>query len=87
MVVLPGAIARPGVMPSDGGGAIYGEIWSLPSAALAAFLATIAPPLGLGTVRLQGGETCIGFICEAIATEGLQDITELGDWRAFQPGA
>ncbi len=86
MVVLPGAIERPGVMPSSDGAALYGEVWSLPSAALAAFLATIAPPLGLGTVRLEGGETCLGFICEAVPVAGLADITALGDWRVYRAG-
>jgi allophanate hydrolase len=34
-------------------------------------------------VRLAGGEEVAGFVCEAIAIEGAQDITAHGGWRAF----
>lgn len=84
MVVLPGVIERPGLVSCEQGASIYGEVWSLPSEALAVFLSSIAAPLGLGTIRLAGGETCIGFICEALPAEGLRDITPLGDWRIYR---
>ena len=46
---------RPGLVrrPSAAGVAIEVEVWDLPSAAIGALLATIAPPLGLGTVALR----------------------------------
>lgn len=85
MVAIPGRILRPGLIDiGDGGTAIEGEIWSLPGAALAGFLATIAPPLGLGTVRLDGGETSLGFICEGgVLTEGAPDVSQFGTWPAY----
>jgi len=83
MLALPGAMPRPGLVPvGDGGAAIAGEIWALPGAALAALLAGIAPPLGLGTVELEGGRPGFGFICEAGAAG--EDITGFGGWRAWR---
>ncbi len=85
MVLLPGAIERPGLVPCSPGSAIEGEVWSLPSDAVGAFLGTIASPLGLGTVRLDDGE-CLGFVCEAGA-EAAADITAHGGWRAYRAAA
>jgi allophanate hydrolase len=85
MVALPGKIRRPGLIDvGDEGRSIQGEIWSLPAASLAAFLATIGRPLGLGTVLLQGGETSLGFICEggALAAEA-EDVSHFGFWPAY----
>jgi len=58
------------------------EVWDMPSAAVGAFLATVAPPLGLGTVALEDGSSVTGFLCEAHAMEGARDISEFGGWRA-----
>ncbi len=75
---------RPGlVRDPDRGAAIEAEIWDMPVAAVGAFLATIAPPLGLGTIALENGETVTGFLCEAYAVEGARDISEFGGWRAW----
>ncbi|HXW71951.1 MAG TPA: allophanate hydrolase [Methylocella sp.] len=86
MILLPGEPARPGLLEvGAGGSAIEGELWSIPSAAVGAFLATIAPPLGLGTVHLEGGESSLGFICAGgTASSGAQDISHYGSWRAFR---
>jgi allophanate hydrolase len=83
MLALPGPVPRPGlVRVGAGGAALAGEVWALPSAALAALLAGIAPPLGLGTVTLEGGVPGFGFICEAGAAG--EDITAFGGWRAYR---
>jgi allophanate hydrolase len=85
MKALPGRIERPGlVRAAQGGVSIGGEIWALPAAAVAAFLATIGPPLGLGRVAMDDGSACLGFICEGGATvEAAPDISRFGDWRAY----
>ena len=85
MVAIPGAILRPGLIDiGEGGTAIEGEIWSLPAEALAAFLATITTPLGLGQVRLAAGEVALGFICEGgQATAGAEDVSQFGRWPAY----
>jgi allophanate hydrolase len=86
MIVLPGTPARPGLIQAGAGGAaIEGEVWSLPSAAVGVFLSTIAPPLGIGTVLLEGGLPCLGFICEGeAASAGAKDISMYGSWRAYR---
>ena len=73
---------RPGLVAQPDGAAIAGEIWALPTAAIGALLAQVPPPLGFGTVRLQGGP-CLGFLAEGGAVAGAPDITEGGGWRAY----
>ena len=80
MLALPGAVRRPALVRSADGGALDGEVWALPPQAVAAFLGSIAPPLGLGTVRLEDGPA-LGFIAEADAAG--EDITAHGGWRAW----
>ncbi|MBW4021597.1 MAG: allophanate hydrolase [Proteobacteria bacterium] len=85
MVALPGKILRPGLIDIGADGrSIQGEIWSLPAASLAAFLGTITPPLGLGTVRLAEDEACLGFICEGGAPlADAQDVSHFGFWPTY----
>jgi allophanate hydrolase len=85
MKALPGRIERPGVIgTAQDGVSIAGEIWAVPAAAVAAFLATIGAPLGLGKVTLDDGRTAIGFICESSPmTEIAPDISRYGGWRAY----
>ncbi len=79
MLALPGGVRRP-ALARGGNGALEGEVWALPSAQLAGFLSSIAPPLGLGTVRLEDGPA-LGFIAEADAAG--PDITAYGGWRTW----
>jgi allophanate hydrolase len=75
---------RPGmVRVQQGGASIIGEAWALPRAAIGALLARVPAPLGFGTVTLQEGESMLGFLCEAIGTEGRREITAFGGWRAW----
>ena len=71
------------VRVSAGGAAIEMEIWELPAKEFGSFVACIPAPLGNGTVRLGDGGSVLGFVCEAIAAEGAEDITQLGGWRAY----
>src|SRR5580704_6723174 len=82
---LPGGPPhRPGLVRVGAeGGAIELEVWSLPAAAVGAFLRKIPAPLGLGTVSLADGSDVTGFLCESHATAGARDITALGGWRAY----
>ncbi len=76
--------AKPGlVFDSTGSGGFEVEIWSLPSGALGSFIANIGAPLGIGTIRLDDGSSVKGFLCEAHALAGAQDITAFGGWRRF----
>jgi allophanate hydrolase len=82
---LPGGPPRrPGmVRVAGGGGAVEMEIWTLPAREFGSFVAGIPAPLGIGTVLLEDGGSVQGFVCEAAAAEGAEDITTLGGWRAY----
>ena len=82
---LPGTVPpKPGLLRAPGaGGAIAGEVWLLDPADFGRFVARIPAPLGIGKVMMDDGEMVSGFLCEAFATEGAQDITHLGGWRAY----
>jgi allophanate hydrolase len=82
---LPGGPPkRPGMIRvASGGAAIELEVWELPATAFGSFVAGIPAPLGIGTVILEDGSAVQGFVCEAFAAEGAQDITALGSWRRF----
>jgi allophanate hydrolase len=75
----PGMVWEPGATSSG----IAVEVWELPAAAFAQFVARIPAPLGIGKVRLDDGTAVSGFLCEAHALIGAQDITDYGGWRAY----
>ncbi|MFG1344953.1 allophanate hydrolase [Xanthobacter autotrophicus DSM 431] len=84
MKLLPGSVPRPGVVRARaGGGALAGEVWSLPHEGVGRLLATIPAPLGLGQVELSDGTSVTGFLAEAAALEEASDITSFGGFRAF----
>ncbi|MCL6705901.1 allophanate hydrolase [Pseudomonas sp. R2.Fl] len=74
---------RPGLVRETGGASIALEVWALPLTRFGDFMAGIPSPLGIGTVRLKDGRTVKGFLCESAGTEGAEDITSFGGWRAF----
>jgi len=78
--------ARPGMLRAETGAAIEVEVWDVPAAALGGFIDAIPEPLGIGTVTLEDGQQVKGFLCEARATQGARDITDLGSWRQFVKG-
>jgi allophanate hydrolase len=83
---LPGTTPpKPGLLrvaPGQGA-AIAVEIWEIPLEHYGSFVALIPSPLGIGRLELANGHWVQGFICEAWATEGAQDITAFGGWRAY----
>ena len=76
---------RPGLVriAPGRGKAIEVEVWALPAEGFGRFVATVAPPLSIGTLRLAGGRTVKGFLCEAEAVKSAQDISRCGGWRAY----
>jgi allophanate hydrolase len=89
LTVLPNTTPpKPGlVRVATGGAAIAVEVWEIPQSTYGSFVAAIPPPLGIGTITLADGERVQGFLCEAVATEGAQDITGLGGWRKYVESA
>jgi allophanate hydrolase len=84
-VITQGAVAKPGlIFDGAGQGGIELEIWSLAPADFAAVVAEIPSPLGIGTIALADGGSVKGFLCEAYAAAGAENITSYGGWRAFR---
>jgi allophanate hydrolase len=83
---LPGTVPpKPGlvrVAPGTGS-SIAVEVWSMPVEHYGSFVAMIPAPLGIGTLELADGSAVQGFLCEALATAGAQDISHFGGWRAY----
>jgi allophanate hydrolase len=78
------APAKPGLIQDGiGKGAIEVEVWELGTAAFGGFVAEIPPPLGIGTLTLQDGAKVKGFLCEAYAVTGAENITAFGGWRKW----
>jgi allophanate hydrolase len=78
--------AKPGLVgggPADGPG-IELEIWELPIESFGRLVASVPPPLAIGTVTLADGRTVKGFLCEADAVADARDITAHGGWRAWR---
>ena len=82
---LPGTTPpKPGLLRvADGGVAIAVEVWDVPTDAVGSFLALVPAPLGLGSSSSHDGRRVHGFLCEAHALAGADDITALGGWRAY----
>jgi allophanate hydrolase len=76
---------KPGLQRvADEGAAIEGELWRLPAAGFASFVAGLPAPMAIGQVTLEGGRSVSGFLCEAVALDGAEEITAFGGWRAYR---
>ena len=82
LFLLPAGL--PGLVRDDRGASIEIELWQLPAAEVGGFLGGIRAPLGLGRVALDDGTEVTGFLCEAYAAAGAEDITASGGWRHFR---
>jgi len=83
---LPGGPPeRPGLLRVGAvqGAAIDLEVWELPMETYGSFVAGIPAPLGIGQIELADAAPVQGFVCEAWATEGAEDITRFGGWRGY----
>ncbi|TPG21810.1 allophanate hydrolase [Sphingomonas koreensis] len=74
---------KPALVHADDGATIPLEIYELDVAAFGSFVADVPPPLAIGTVTLADGSLVKGFVAEPRATDGAEDITALGGWRAY----
>jgi allophanate hydrolase len=77
---------KPGLARTPGfaGSGIAVELWSLTAENFGKFVAALPAPMGIGKVTLADGSTHPGFLCEACALEGAEDITAYGGWRAYR---
>ena len=80
--------AKPGMLRvASGGASIAGEVWTLPAAGFARFVAALPAPMTIGRVTLTDGRSVSGFLCEPVAVEEGVDITAYGGWRAWLAAA
>jgi allophanate hydrolase len=79
-----GPVQRPGMVHvATGGASVALELWEMPAAHFGSFVDGIPAPLGIGKVKLNDGRCVSGFVCEASGTDGADDITAFGGWRAW----
>jgi allophanate hydrolase len=86
LFVLPNTVPpKPGLIREPGftGDGLEVEVWALPPEAFGHFVQKIPGPLGIGKVALDDGSVISGFLCEAHAIAGAQEVTALGGWRAY----
>ncbi len=59
------------------------EVYDLPTLGFGKLVASVAPPLAIGTIELADGERVKGFLCESWAAATARDLTDFGGWLAF----
>ncbi len=76
---------KPGLVRDDTfrGSGIEVEVWAVPEDRFGSFVAEVPPPLGIGSVLLDNGETVKCFIAEPYAIAGATEITRFGGWRNY----
>jgi allophanate hydrolase len=77
--------AKPGLLrvSTGAGTAIEVETWALSAEAFGRFVATVPPPLSIGSIRLGDGRLVKGFLVEAESVAGARDISSFGSWPVF----
>jgi allophanate hydrolase len=86
LFALAGAVpSKPGLLRvgAGEGAPIRLECWALSAQAFGRFVASVPPPLSIGTIKLADGRKVKGFLVEAEGTVGARDISSFGGWRAF----
>jgi allophanate hydrolase len=84
LYALPGTVPpKPGLLRVASGTSIAAEIWALDSRGFGEFVNTIPSPLGIGTLTFSDGTSAKGFLVEAEAVKGAEDISRFGGWRAY----
>ena len=63
------------------------EVWELSPSRFADFVASVPPPMVVGTVALEDGSSVPGFLCEPVALQGAPDISAFGGWRRYLDSA
>jgi allophanate hydrolase len=84
MYALESTPPKPGlVRVTDRGASIAGELWRLPAAGFATFVAAIPPPMTIGKITLADGIEVCGFLVEPVAVDNAPDVSHFGGWRNY----
>jgi allophanate hydrolase len=84
LYALPGTTPpKPGLLRVQDGTSITTEVWALDARSFGEFASRIPAPLGIGTLSLADGTSAKGFLVEAEAVKGAEDISSYGGWRAY----
>jgi allophanate hydrolase len=84
MYALESTPPKPGlVRVTDRGARIAGELWRLPAAGFATFVAAIPPPMTIGKITLADGVEVCGFLVEPVAVDNAADVSHFGGWRNY----
>jgi allophanate hydrolase len=80
-----GPPARPGLLRvgAGQGSSIAVEVWALPAEGFGRFVATVPPPLSIGTVLLDEYRSVKGFLAESRGIVDARDVSEFGGWRKY----
>ncbi len=80
---------KPGLLRVSAGSAaqIELETWALSPAGFGRFVASLPPPMSIGTIRLLDGRLVKGFLVEAEAVASARNISSYGSWPAFLAAA
>ncbi len=85
LFLLPTTPPKPGVVRvREGGVSLELELWRLTAAAFGDFVSSLPSPMAIGSVVRDDGSEVRGFLVEPFATEGAEDISSFGGWRAFR---
>jgi len=90
LYALPGTVPpKPGLVrePGFNGPGLEVEVWALDKNAFGRFVADIPAPLGIGKITLEDGSSHSGFLCEAYAVIGADEVTSHRGWRAYVTAA
>jgi len=85
LYALGGAPAKPGLLrcrPGEGR-AVEAEIWTLGAEGFGRLVASVPPPLSIGTLDMEDGTDVKGFLVEAEAVRNAADISHFGGWRSY----
>jgi allophanate hydrolase len=86
LFALAGTVpSKPGLVrePDYSGPGIEVEVWAMAEELFGGFVRDVPPPLAIGNVRLDSGETVKGFVCEPRGLDGATEITSFGGWRNY----
>ena len=78
-------VPKPGLLRTDQGDGvpIDVEVWRLAPDGFGRFVAGVPAPLSIGTLELEDGTRCKGFLVEPTGLAGAEDISAYGGWRHY----